>query len=154
VPKPSLVPGREKPIEAECALGELGMKGGSVESVAAGTRRRFSASEKLRLVQAAEGALASGVRGALGGLLRREGIYSSHLSAWRQQLGARGVAGLTAQKPGRKPRLGEKDRELLAVTKENVALKRKLQVANALLGLQKKAHELLGLALPGIDEAS
>jgi transposase-like protein len=86
--------------------------------------------------------------------MRREGIYSSHLSAWRQQLRARGAAGLTSRKPGRKPKLDEKDRRLLAAMKENAALKRKLSIANALIGLQKKAHEVLGIALPDFDEAS
>ena len=114
----------------------------------AGTRRQFSASEKLRLVKAADAALATGERGAVEAFLRKEGIYSSLLSAWRAQLGLNGAAGLTARKPGRKPRLDAKDRELLAVTKENESLQRKLRVANALIDLQKKAHELLGLALP------
>ena len=118
------------------------------ESVQPGSRRRFSASEKLRLVKAADAALASGERGALEALLRKEGIYSSLLSAWRAQLGVSGAAGLAARRPGRKPRLDAKDRELLAVTKENEALQRKLRIANALIALQKKAHELLGLALP------
>lgn len=99
-------------------------------------------------MNAADAALASGVRGAVEALLRKEGIYSSLLSAWRVQLGANGAAGLTPRKPGRKPRLDAKDRELLAVTKENEVLQRKLRIANALIALQKKAHELLGLALP------
>ncbi len=130
------------------------MSGASLESVAPKTRRRFPASEKLRLVKAAEAAVASGERGALESLLRKEGIYNSHLSAWRQQLAARGAEGLTSRKPGRKPKLDEKDRRLLAVTKENAALKRKLEVANAVIGLQKKAHEVLGLALPEFDEGN
>ena len=116
------------------------------------TRRRFSPSEKLRLVKAGEAAVASGERGALEALLRQEGIYSSHLSAWRQQLGARGTAGLEAQTPGRKPKRDEKDRQLAAATKEVAVLQRKLLVANALIALQKKAHEVLGLALPEPDE--
>jgi transposase-like protein len=120
--------------------------------VAPKTRRRFSPSEKLRLVKAGEAAVASGERGALEALLRQEGIYSSHLSAWRQQLGARGTAGLEAQKPGRKPKLDEKGRQLAAATKEVAVLQRKLLVANALIALQKKAHEVLGLALPEPDE--
>ena len=151
MPKPSPVPGREKRLEkSESARQqrERGVSGAALESIPPKTRRRFAASEKLRLVQAAEAAVASGERGALEALLRKEGIYSSHLWAWRQQLGARGAAGLTPQRPGRKPRLDAKDRQLLVVTTENTALKRKLQVANALIGLQKKAHELLGLALP------
>ncbi len=155
MPKPSRNADREiSSKEGAHKRHEPGVNGASVESVQPKKRRRFPASEKLRLVKAAEAAVASGVRGALEALLRKEGIYSSHLSAWRQQLGAGGTAGLTPQKPGRKPKLDEKDRKLAAVTKENAVLKRKLQVANALIGLQKKAHEILGLALPELDEES
>jgi transposase-like protein len=100
------------------------------------------------VVEAAEAALASGVRGALGALLRKEGIFSSHLATWRAQFGRDGAAGLAPRTPGRKPALDAKARELQAVTKENEALKRQLRVANALIDLQKKAHELLGLTLP------
>ncbi len=117
-------------------------------------RRQFTASEKLRLVKAAEVALASGERGALEAMLREEGIYSSQLAAWRLQFGARGEAGLASRKPGRKPKLSATDRELLAVTKKNETLERKLRIANALIALQKKAHELLGLALPDPEEES
>jgi transposase-like protein len=117
-------------------------------------RKQYSASEKLWIVKAADAAVASGVRGALAKLLRKEGIYSSHLSAWRQQLGARGASGLSPQKPGRKAKLDDKDRRLLALEKENAKLKRKLRVADAVIGLQKKAHEVLGIALPEIDEES
>ncbi len=56
------------------------MSGASLESVPPKTRRRFPASEKLRLVKAAEAAVASGERGALESLLRKEGIYSSPAS--------------------------------------------------------------------------
>ena len=118
------------------------------ETVPGGTRRQFTASEKLRLLQAAATALASGERGALQAMMRREGIYSSHLATWRRQLGVGGEAGLASRKPGRKPKLDAKDRALLAATKELDKLKRQLRVANALIGLQKKAHELLGLTLP------
>lgn len=125
-----------------------------MESTPPKSRRRFSASEKVRLLKAAEAALATGERGALEALLRKEGIYSSHLSAWRQQLGTRGASGLAPQKPGRKPKLDEKDRQVLALTKENAMLQRKLLIANGLISLQKKAHELLGIALPELDEES
>lgn len=117
-----------------------------------GTRRRFTPAEKLRLVNAAEAAIASGERGALEALLRKEGIYSSHLSVWRRQLAANGEAGLTARKPGRKPRLDASARALLAVTKQRDALEHKLRVATAIIELQKKAHEVLGLALPELPE--
>ena len=118
------------------------------------SRRQFTASEKLRLLKAADAALATGERGALEALLRKEAIYSSHLSSWRQQVGVRGAVGLTPQKPGRKAKLDDKDRRLLAVEKENAVLKRKLQIAEGLVALQKKAHEILGIALPEFDEES
>jgi transposase-like protein len=122
------------------------------EAVQPGTRRRFTVPEKLRLVKAAEAAIASGERGALEALLRKEGIYSSHLSTWRRQFAAGGEAGLTSRTSGRKPKLDVRGRELVAVTKENEDLKRKLRVANALIDLQKKAHELMGLTLPEAPE--
>ena len=125
-----------------------------MESTPPKRRRRFTASEKLRLLKAADAAVASGERGALEALLRKEGLYSSHLSAWRQQLGARGAVGLAPQRPGRKPKLDDKDRRLLAMTKELAVLQRKLLIANGLVALQKKAHELLGIALPEFDEDS
>ena len=76
MPKSSPIRGREFPAEeAERKQRELGVSGASLESVPRKMRRRFSASEKLRIVKAAEAAVASGVRGALEKLLRKEGIY-------------------------------------------------------------------------------
>ena len=152
-PSPILVPSIS-PLESDRKQRDLAVSGALVESSPPKTRRRFSASEKLRLLKAAEVAVASGERGALEALLRKEAIYSSNLSAWRLQLGARGTTGLVPQKPGRKPNLDEKDRQLLAMTKENAVLKRKLEIANGLVALQKKAHEILAIALPEFDAES
>ena len=155
MPKPSGIPGREI-ISEEGERAEERLPGltSSSQVVPKKSRRRFSASEKTRLLKAAAAAVASGQQGALEALLRREGIYSSHLAAWRQQVAARGASGLEAQKPGRKPKLDETGRQLLAVTKENAKLKRKLLVAHAVIELQKKAHEVLGIALPEFDDES
>jgi transposase len=153
VPKPTSVLGREDGA-AEAAHKQRGVSGTAVETVAPKQRRRFPAAEKLRIIKAAEAARASGERGALEALLRKEGIYSSHLSAWRQQLGARGSEGLGSRKPGRKAKLDEKDRALLAAEKKVAELERKLRIANAVIDLQKKAHAVLGLALPDLDEVS
>lgn len=128
------------------------MNDASQESVAPKLRRQFTASEKLRLVKAADVALASGERGALEALLRKEAIYSSQLATWRQQLGTNGETSLASRKPGRKPKLSATDRALLAATKQNEILHRELRIANALISLQKKAHELLGLTLPELPE--
>lgn len=155
MPKPSpILDPSIPPSESDRKQRDLAVSGASVESTPPKKRRRFAASEKLRLLKAAEAALATGERGALEALLRKEGIYSSHLSAWRQQLGARGTTGLAPQKPGRKPKLDDKDRQLLAMTKELAVVKRKLLIANGLISLQKKAHEILGIALPELDEES
>lgn len=153
MPKPSLVPGPES-TPGDTPRTQSGVSGAALEVVPKKSRRRFSASEKLRIVKAADAAVASGERGALEKLLRSEGIYSSHLSSWRQQLASRGAAGLESGKPGRKPKLDEQGRQLLAVTKELAAVKHKLAIANALIELQKKAHEVLGIALPESGETS
>jgi len=127
------------------------VSGASLETVPKRPRRVFSATDKLRIVKEAESCLAHGKRGALEAMLRREGIYSSLLSSWRTQLGAHGAEGLAAKKPGRKRKLTEVERRNVELTQRNVELERKLHVANVLIALQKKAHEVLGLALPGSD---
>jgi transposase-like protein len=111
----------------------------------------FSASDKLRIVKEADRCLASGKRGALGEMLRREGIYSSLVSSWRTQLGAHGTAGLAAKKVGRRPKLTEAERRIVELTKRNAQLEHKLHVAHVLIGLQKKLHDLLGIPLPESD---
>ncbi len=117
-------------------------------------KRTFTAAEKLRIVKRADACLASGERGALEAMPREEGIYSSLLSAWRAQLGASGVGGLEARKPGRKPKLDAKERRNAELVKRNAELERQLHVATVLLELQKKAYELLGVALPPNDAES
>jgi transposase-like protein len=133
---------------AESEQRQTRVTGASLETVPQRIRRVFSTAEKLRIVQEADACRASGKRGSLGALLRREGIYSSLLSTWRTQLGAHGAAGLVAKKPGRKPRLTEAERRNVELMKRNAELERKLHVANVLIALQKKAHEVLGIALP------
>jgi transposase len=111
----------------------------------------FSAADKLRIVKEADRCIASGKRGALGEMLRREGLYSSVLSSWRTQLGAHGAAGLAGKKVGRKPKLTDAERRIAELTKRNAKLEQKLHVANVLIGLQKKLHDLLGIPLPESD---
>ena|ERR1700736_1501578 len=155
VPKPSDL----RSVNFTPTLAEEGSStsasGKSMETVPkAGKRRTFTAADKLRIVKEAESCLASGERGDLEAMLRREGIYSSHLSSWRAQLGAHGAAGLAARRAGRKPKLTEVERLNEQLTKRNAQLERKLHVANVLIALQKKAHEILGLALPESDDES
>ncbi len=128
--------------------------GASLETQPRRRRRVFSAAEKLRIVTKADACLASGERGSLQAMLREEGIYSSLLGTWRAQLGADGTAGLQPRKAGRKPKLDEKDRRNAELVKRNAVLERKLHIAEVIIALQKKAHEVLGIALPLIDEES
>lgn len=147
VPKPS-VDGSQG-VQASSGERERAASGAAVESVAKRRRRVFGAAERLRIVREAEACRASGVRGSVGAVLRREGIYSSQLAAWQAQLGAAGVGGLAPKKSGRKP-LPAGHAETLALRKRNAELERKLHVATALLALQKKAHELMTvLSEPG-----
>ena len=130
------------------------MSGGANESVPkkARPKRTFTAAEKLRIVKKADACLASGKRGALEAMLREEGIYSSHLSSWRTQIAESGTAGLAARKAGRKPKLDAKDRRIAELEKRNAKLERQLHVADVVIALQKKAHAILGIALPTLDD--
>ena len=68
------------------------------EVAAKATRRRFTAAEKLRVLKEADRCTKPG---ELGALLRREGLYSSHLSSWRQARQRGELAGLTPRQRGR-----------------------------------------------------
>ena len=151
MPKPSQVPVRENEIEGARRQRALGASGAAVETQPRRTRRVFTAAEKLRIVKKANACIASGERGALEAMLREEGIYSSLLSTWRGQLDAQGIDGLAPRKTGRKLKLDAKDRRNAELAKRNAALERKLHIAEAIIALQKKAHEILGIALPATD---
>ena len=125
--------------------------GAAVESVPTpGKRRRFSASEKLRIVREAA---ACTQRGAIEALLRREGIYSSLLTAWRKQLALHGSDGLAPRTPGRKPKFDAKDRRIQELEKKAARLEARLSLAEKLIALQKKASELLGIELESDGES-
>jgi transposase-like protein len=109
-----------------------------------GRRRSFSAAEKLRLVREAA---ACTERGDVAALLRREGIYSSLLSAWRKELALHGSEALAAHKPGRKPKFDAKDRRIAELEKRAVRLEAKLSLAEKLIDLQKKVSAILGFNL-------
>ena len=151
MPKPSIVRDAENVAESERHQQALGVSGAAVETKPRRTRRVFSAAEKLRIVKKAEACLARGERGALEAMLREEGIYSSMLSTWRTQVGSLGASGLEPRKTGRRPKLDAKDRRNAELVKRNAVLERKLHIADAIIALQKKAHEILGIALPESD---
>lgn len=112
-------------------------------------RRRFSAEYKERILKEAEACTG---RGQLGELLRREGLYSSHLSTWRAQRDKHGTAGLAAKKPGRKPKKDAKDRLIEKQQRRIAALEKETHIQKGLIDLQRKAHEILGVALPRVED--
>jgi transposase len=113
-------------------------------------RRRFSATDKLRILAAAD---RCAKQGELGALLRREGIYSSMLAKWRrrQRDGA-----LEEKKRGRKPAVANPLVGKLAESEKRVrALEKKLEQAEAIIGFQKKFLEIVGkLPSPTNDETT
>jgi len=112
-------------------------------------RRTFSIEEKLRIL--AETDRASG-SGEIGAILRREGLYSSVLSDWRRQRDAGAYEGLRPAKRGPKPDTGNPfAAELDLIRRENSRLKQRLERAEAIIDLQKKVSELLGIPLAPID---
>jgi transposase-like protein len=110
-------------------------------------RRRFSAEYKLRVLAEADGCTR---RGEIGALLRREGLYSSHLDKWRKQREAGQLQGLSGNKRGRKAE--RHAAELVRLRRENEQLQVRLQQAETIIDVQKKLCGLLGLsAEPGSE---
>jgi transposase-like protein len=106
-------------------------------------RRRFSAEYKLRILEEAGDNSGSG---QIGALLRREGLYSSHLTTWRRQRAQGQLDGLSPKTRGRKPAVDEGlVKALAALKRENERLEFRLQQAETIIDVQKKLSELLGL---------
>jgi transposase-like protein len=108
-------------------------------------RRRFTAEYKLRVLQEAD---ACSEPGEIGALLRREGLYSSHLVVWRRQRSDGTLEGLRPRKRGRKAQptnpLAKKVAEL---ERENKRLERRLKQAEMIIDVQKKVSQILGTPL-------
>ena len=103
-------------------------------------RRTFTTAYKLRILdEAAHTAI-----GRLGALLRREGLYSSHLANWRRER----VRGTLSVAPGAAPRRGRPaipaaEREVARLREENARLARRLAAAETIIEVQKKVAALL-----------
>lgn len=111
-------------------------------------RRSFTAEYKLRIVREADAAVASGMEGAVGELLRREGLYSSHLTEWRRQRETGEIAGLAAKKRGRKSQRNPLADEVARLQRENERMKAELAKANTVIDVQRKVAALLGETVP------
>ena len=111
-------------------------------------RRRFTAEYKHRIVSEAEQAKGSG---SIGALLRREGLYSSTLTAWRREREAVVRQALTPQKRGPKSKRDPVQEEVQKLQKENARLTEELRKAAIVIDVQKKVGALLGWPIPTPD---
>lgn len=116
------------------------------------TRRKFTAAYKLRILQEAEQCTQPG---EIGTLLRREGLYSSHLTTWRHQRERGILQGLNPKKRGRKAKPQDPFAGRIAqLEKENQRLKNRLRKAEIIIEAQKKISEILNIEqnLESIDD--
>jgi transposase-like protein len=122
------------------------LAGTDTEVVTRPQRRRFGAEYKLRILQEAD--RCSG--GELGALLRREGLYSSHLTTWRRQREAGQLAALMPKKRGRQ--IDPQAEELARLQRENQKLQAQLERAEVIIDAQKKLLVLLNQPIPDVPE--
>ena len=114
------------------------------EVSAKATRRRFTPQYTLSIVEQADECESPG---DIGRLLRREGLYSSHLSAWRKAAREGSLREL-ARKRGPKPLAGKRDvKRLRRLERENARLREELRKARIVIEVQGKVSGLLGLSL-------
>jgi transposase-like protein len=116
-----------------------------VEVVAKAQRRRFTAEYKRRIVREADRCTTAG---AIGALLRREGLYSSHLVTWRAARDRGELAGLAPKKRGPKAALPDPREKKIAEQERAITrLTTRAERAEALVEIQKKVAALLGAPL-------
>jgi transposase len=108
-------------------------------------RRRFSAAYKARILEEIDQS-----PGQTGAILRREALYSSHLTSWRKQRRA-GTLKALGKKRGRQGK-SEEQRELEQLRKRVAQLERELEKSQVLIDAQKKLAEILGVDLPKLSE--
>jgi transposase-like protein len=124
--------------------GAAGAPAAATEVVAKAQRRRFTAEYKTRILREADACAGTG---QIGALLRREGLYSSHLTEWRKLRAHGAREALAAKKRGRKGTRDAREREIAKLSRENARLRRRLAQAEAVIAVQKKLSEILEIPL-------
>ena len=117
-------------------------EGTRTEVVAKAKRQQHPAEYKLRILREVDECKGSGEVGAL---LRREGLYSSLVSKWREQRERGSLTGLSGHRRG--PKVDPQAVELARLQRENKRLQEKLQRAELIIDVQKKVARLLGVPL-------
>ena len=111
------------------------------EVVAKAKRRRFTADYKQSILEQADQATPSG---GIGALLRREGLFSSHLTSWRRERKAGVLQALTPHKRGPKSKHHPLAEENQKLQRDNQRLTEQLRKAEIIIDVQKKVAALLG----------
>ena len=135
----------------ESSIGNVKEAMPNTEVVAKAKRKRFTATEKLRILREVETCRGSGEVGAL---LRREGIYSSYLTTWRKQRELGELDGLSPHKRGPKP--NPEAIELAKLRREHERLQERMRRAELIIDVQKKVARMLGETIesPELDDPS
>jgi len=128
------------------------LRGQEVEVLAKAKRRRFTLEYKRRILREADRCRKPG---ELGALLRREGLYSSHLSVWRaaREQGKLEGQGTRKRGPEAKPP-DPREKKIAEQAREIARWQKRAERAEALVEVQKKLSELLGVELPPSNEES
>jgi transposase len=125
---------------------ERTLGGSAIEVVAKATRRRFTVEYKRKIVREAD---TCKTPGSVGALLRREGLYSSHLTTWRAARERGELAG-APKKRGPVRRVADpRDKRISELGRENAHWRKRAERAEALVELQKQIAALLGTPLTG-----
>src|SRR6266705_2186874 len=119
------------------------------EVVAKAKRRTYTAEYKQRILEEADAAAAT--RGALGALLRREGLYFSLLTTWRRERASGIREALTSQRRGPKSKRNPFEEENQKLHRQVGQLTEKLRKAEIIIDVQKKIAALLGNPIPDTD---
>ena len=118
--------------------------GSAIEVVAKATRRRFTVEYKRAIVREADGCKTPG---AIGALLRREGLYSSHLTVWRAARQRGDLAGAPKKRGPTRQVADPRDKRISELERERTRWQKRAERAEALVELQKQVAALLGTPL-------
>lgn len=145
LPAPDAQRSEAEPREADrSAAAGAGKTTLDPEVVVKAQRRQFTAEYKKRILAKAD---ASQEPGAIGAMLRREGLYSSHLTHWRQQRNL----GLAPHRRGPKPKHDPLAEQVRLLQLQNHRLTQRLAHAELIIDVQKKVSLLLGIPLAAAD---
>ena len=123
---------------------ERAVGGPTIEVAAKATRRRFTVEYKRKIVREAD---ACKTPGAVGALLRREGLYSSHLTTWRSARERGKLAGVPTKRGPVRRAADPRDKRIAELERERTRWQQRAERAEALVELQKQMAALLGTPL-------